>query len=1348
MRYHFDSTPLSPETVRLEEVRVRARIARRRNRVVRAASPPPSYALDDDDDAPMRSRRGWHRHRPRLRTTAAAQAFVSTYLSGGAATEALPDARSPRGRALLAQPGSASPSLSPKKLSSSHRGASAKAVLPAMNLRELATMSAGGALLPDLDLWSRRPERGGLGARQLSAALSPSRLDALNAAVRTLPVRFLPAAMRVDVRDDGVLELGSGADAVTRTERRVQLRLREAKAALHDDSVRRLERSRQDTPAAEARCLAEGDDIEAEYFGDGAWYSGTITAVHAPTRGETRATYDVLYDDGDVEEGVAERCVRALKGGAPAPEPAVPTVAPAIAARTQRVVAEYRSAVVQWRTRYKGRKRRVLRVDAIRTARELHWWAVRRRTVETITSAWLAWRRYMGVRAATRREARPVMLRLVVRFAGTDERSKALCVGFYTWKQAGRRAAKAERVKKEVLSKMMRAVLPTGRAFRQWRSAHVMEVWVNAEQAARDAAYFSAVVAHDVTLFATICGIQTRAHQASACAVAGAAVAEVAACAAARAALCAHTDHVVRTVAREARSTARDSNRAARQWVYRAVVARRAVDAAARAALASAAAHGCMASSVAHDAAYSAELDARAGIKFAAQEGGAQAARGASNDAAAWAAHACSDYACSNLSAMLVAARSAATIAAVASAGVAARTAKIMARKAVRSLWNNASTARRNYSKNALRAADVAIAAARSGARSTQRMLGPMYKAVRTAEHSVGIRAALLNCAHHPATQANANLHEIAELVTAMLKDDASARYEWRLIDLNNDLDVSEQEFLCWIHDRFSHLHALPMLALKFAYRFTLTAEKCVQHGDVGGFETLYLRTQDTINAQPDAPSRMPRKLFKLLLRNLVHFTGLWIAFSDFTERSFQEIKSKKKRKAARLLGASFTHDDFCAYLTFVVEEAQRTGHIADLGRSQLLRTNSRAALAAEENAHVSAAVQKKRRAKVERARKRAAKVLFDSMHIPKIMDDEFARLDTLHTDGKIEFAEFANWFDAAFPALHTLLGMHRCGVEKIRGWNLLHIHTTIMTRPRGHLEKRLSTDFVDDKGRRRSIYLADESRNHDDRRTSFIARRIAAHLDRTLLIDLVGEPAHDDAGEAHPAFGHDRVKRMVRGPPEIGDLQAIAEHHEAECEEAHAAHRDGLHPDADGVHPHIDAMLTDKGKQVNISKAVLTMMVLETVFVPKIRKYLKRRARAAKALQLNLRARTKRSAKGITLPLSTAVKQGNVIKVLRMLRSATPRGLGELLGERDKSGATPMIHAAWEGKTDIVYAIIHAGADVNAQTWHHRNTPLHFACERGNREVCQILLDAGATQGLENAEGNVANVNMTLGKR
>ena len=76
------------------------------------------------------------------------------------------------------------------------------------------------------------------------------------------------------------------------------------------------------------------------------------------------------------------------------------------------------------------------------------------------------------------------------------------------------------------------------------------------------------------------------------------------------------------------------------------------------------------------------------------------------------------------------------------------------------------------------------------------------------------------------------------------------------------------------------------------------------------------------------------------------------------------------------------------------------------------------------------------------------------------------------------------------------------------------------------------------------------------------------------------------------------------------------------------------------------------------------------------------------------------------------------------------------------------MIHAAWEGKTDIVYAIIHAGADVNAQTWHHRNTPLHFACERGNREVCQILLDAGATQGLENAEGNVANVNMTLGKR
>ena len=1221
-----------------------------------------------------------------------------------------------------------------------------------MNLRDLATMTAGGALLPELDLWNRRPDRGGLDARQLSATLSTVRREALDVAVRTLPMRFLPAAMRVDVRDDGVLEFGSGADAVVDTETRVRLRLRQAKAALHDDSVRRLERSRQEAPV-EVRCLAEGDDVEAEYFGEGAWYSGKIAVVHAPARGETRTTYDVLYDDGDAEERVAERCVRALKAPGPAPEPAVPAVAPAIAARTQRVVAEYRSAVAEWRTRYKGRKRRVLRVDAIRTARELHWWAVRRRTVETITSAWRTWHRYMDARAVTRREARPIMLRLVIRFAGTDERSQALCVGFYTWRQGARSAAKAERVKKAVVSRMLGAVLPTGRAFRQWRSTHLMDVWEAAEEAARSAAYFAAVVAHDVTRLTTICGIHTRARQASSCAVAGAAVADDAASAAARAALCAHTDVIVH-VASEARSAARESSRAARHWVYRAVVARRGVDAAARAMFACDAARASAACCVAHDAAYSAEVDARAASKFVAQESAAQAARAASNVAAAWVAHACADHACSHLSAMLLAARSAAVFAAVWSAKVAARTANLMARKAVRSLWNNASTARRNYSKNALHAADVAIAAARSGAREIRRMLGPMHKAVRTAEHSVGIRAALLNCAHHPATQANANLHEIAELITAMLKDDAAARYEWRLIDLNSDSDVSEQEFIVWIHDRFSHLDALPILALKFAYRFTLTAEKCVQHGDVGGFEMLYQRTQDTINGQPDSPSHMPRKLFKLLLRNLVHFTGLWIAFSDFTERSFQEIKSKKMRKAARLRGVSFTHDDFCAYLTFVVEEAQRTGLVADLGRTKLLRTKTRLALETEEDAHVSPAQLRKRTAKLERVRQKATKVLFDSMHIPAIMDAEFSRMDSIETrtqqkDGKVNFAEFANWFDAAFPALHTLLGMHRCGVEKINGWNLLHIHQTLMTKIKGKVEKRLSTDFFDDRGRRRSIYLIDESQHHDQRRTSFMSR-IAAHLDRTLLIDLVGDPACGAAegAAAHPAHAHDRVKRMVSGPPEIGDLQAIAEHHEAQSEDAHVAHRDGLHPELDGVHPHIDAMLADERKQMNVSKAVLTMMILETVFVPQIRKYLKRRARAARALQTNLRARSRRSAKGLTLPLSTAVKQGNVIKVVRMLRSASPRHLAGLLGERDKSGATPMIHAAWEGKTDIIYALIRVGADVNAQTWHHRNTALHFACQRQNKEVCQILLDAGATQGVENAQGNVANVNMTLGRR
>ena len=40
---------------------------------------------------------------------------------------------------------------------------------------------------------------------------------------------------------------------------------------------------------------------------DGEWFSGTITAA-IPNDG----TYDILYDDGDTDEGLADDCVQRL----------------------------------------------------------------------------------------------------------------------------------------------------------------------------------------------------------------------------------------------------------------------------------------------------------------------------------------------------------------------------------------------------------------------------------------------------------------------------------------------------------------------------------------------------------------------------------------------------------------------------------------------------------------------------------------------------------------------------------------------------------------------------------------------------------------------------------------------------------------------------------------------------------------------------------------------------------------------------------------------------------------------------------------------------------------------------
>ena len=76
-------------------------------------------------------------------------------------------------------------------------------------------------------------------------------------------------------------------------------------------------------------------------------------------------------------------------------------------------------------------------------------------------------------------------------------------------------------------------------------------------------------------------------------------------------------------------------------------------------------------------------------------------------------------------------------------------------------------------------------------------------------------------------------------------------------------------------------------------------------------------------------------------------------------------------------------------------------------------------------------------------------------------------------------------------------------------------------------------------------------------------------------------------------------------------------------------------------------------------------------------------------------------------------------------------------LNAKDKYGATPMHQAAWEGRTDIVEALIKAGADKDAKDNILGNTPLHRAALWGETKTVQALIAAGADKEAKNEYGN-----------
>lgn len=69
----------------------------------------------------------------------------------------------------------------------------------------------------------------------------------------------------------------------------------------------------------------------------------------------------------------------------------------------------------------------------------------------------------------------------------------------------------------------------------------------------------------------------------------------------------------------------------------------------------------------------------------------------------------------------------------------------------------------------------------------------------------------------------------------------------------------------------------------------------------------------------------------------------------------------------------------------------------------------------------------------------------------------------------------------------------------------------------------------------------------------------------------------------------------------------------------------------------------------------------------------------------------------------------------------------------------TPLINACQENMPDVVRAILNKSTETLNNQDEHKNTALHYACEKGSLEMVRDLLIHGADKTIRNAEGRLA---------
>ena len=102
-------------------------------------------------------------------------------------------------------------------------------------------------------------------------------------------------------------------------------------------------------------------------------------------------------------------------------------------------------------------------------------------------------------------------------------------------------------------------------------------------------------------------------------------------------------------------------------------------------------------------------------------------------------------------------------------------------------------------------------------------------------------------------------------------------------------------------------------------------------------------------------------------------------------------------------------------------------------------------------------------------------------------------------------------------------------------------------------------------------------------------------------------------------------------------------------------------------------------------------------------------------------------------LDLQSATIMGDLVTVEKHIEA------GSNLDEKEPiMGSTPLLTAAFFGKTEIAKALIEAGADINLQN-NEGSTPLHSAAFLCRTEIVALLLDKGADQSILNNFGSTA---------